>query len=315
VIKQQGGHVLKVAVIGGGAMGTVFGAGFASAGFETTVVDVRSEVVDAIQASGLTVHRDGASHRFSAGATTDPGSLGTVDAVLFVVKGYHTAAAARSAAPLVGPDTAVLTLQNGMGHGEVLAGVFPRSQIVLGVTAESGTAVGPGAVEHPGRAITFVGPYEGDDLEAAQKCAAMLVEAGFDTHATLTIASEIWKKLVLGASTLAAPALLGMTCGEQLHHPEMRALMDATILEAVAVGQALGYDVDAEERLRYTHELLAEVPDAKGSMVQDIASGRPTEVDTINGAVIAAAARVGIDVPVNRTLHALVRGWESRQGS
>ena len=94
----------------------------------------------------------------------------------------------------------------------------------------------------------------------------------------------------------------------------MRALMDATIVETVAVARALGYDIDPQERLDYTHMLLDEVPGAKGSMVQDIAAGRPTEVDTINGAVLAAAARPGLDAPVNRTLHALVKGWESKQG-
>lgn len=304
---------MKVAVIGGGAMGTVFGAAFATAGFETTIVDVRQEVVDAIRSSGLTVHRGGATHRVPAGATTDPGSVGVVDVALFFVKGYHTAAAAQSAKPLVGPDTAVLTLQNGVGHGEILGGVFDASQIVIGVTAESGTALGPGEVEHPGRAVTFVGPYEGEHLAAAERCSAMLTEAGFDTHATLAIATEIWKKLVLGASTLAAPALLGMTCGEQIRHTEMRALMDATVVETVAVARALGYDIDPQERLDYTHKLLDEVPGAKGSMVQDIEAGRPTEVDTINGAVIAAAERAGVDAPINRTLHALVKGWESKR--
>jgi 2-dehydropantoate 2-reductase len=301
----------KVAVVGGGAMGTVFGAALAEAGFETTIVDVRPDLVASLRECGLTVHRDGSSRHVEIGATTDPGTLGVVDLVLFVVKTYHTAEAARSAGVLAGPETVVATLQNGLGNGDVLAEIFDRSRIVLGVTAESGTTVGPGAVEHPGRAVTFAGPYAGDRLDAAERFAAMLTQAGFDARATPAIATEVWKKLVLGTSTLAAPALLGMTCGEILAHDEMSALMDATIVETVAVARALGHDIDAQERLDYTHALLAEVEDAKGSMVQDIAAGRRTEVDAINGAVVAAAARIEIEAPINQTLLALVKGWEA----
>ena len=96
-----------------------------------------------------------------------------------------------------------------------------------------------------------------------------------------------------------------------LAHPEISALMDATIVETVAVAQALGYDIDVRERLEYTHALLAEVEDAKGSMVQDIATGRRTEIDAINGAVVAAAASIGVEAPINQTLLALVKGWEA----
>jgi 2-dehydropantoate 2-reductase len=301
----------KVAVVGGGAMGTVFGSALAEAGYETTVVDVQPDLVAAIRESGLTVHREGSSRRIPVAATTDAGEVGVVDLVLFLVKSYHTGEAARTAAVLADSDTVVATLQNGLGHGDALAEVFDRSRIVLGVTAESGTTVGPGAVEHPGRAVTFVGPYDGDRLDAAEQFAAMLTHAGFDARPTAAIATEIWKKLVLGTSTLAAPALLGMTCGQILAHAEMSALMDATIVETVAVARALGYDVDARERLDYTHALLAEVEDAKGSMVQDIAAGRTTEIDAINGAVVAAAASIGVGAPINQTLLGLVKGWEA----
>ena len=174
----------KIAVIGGGAMGTVFGSAFADAGFETTIVDVRADLVASIRENGLTVLREGASRRVSVAATTTPREVGVVDLVLFVVKSYHTAEAARSAAVLADSETVVATLQNGLGHGNALSKVFEPSRIVLGVTAESGTTVGPGAVEHPGHAVTFAGPYEGDRLVAAERFAGMLTRAGFHAEAT-----------------------------------------------------------------------------------------------------------------------------------
>ena len=148
----------RVAVIGAGAMGCVFGARLAEAGYHTTLVDVQKDVVEAIQTSGVTIVRDGAKRQVEVAATLAPGSLGTVDVVIVFVKGFHTEAAAKSMRPLVDDHTTVVTLQNGMGNGETLAASYDPSRLVLGVTAESGTSLGPGAVDNPGRAVTWSAP-------------------------------------------------------------------------------------------------------------------------------------------------------------
>ena len=124
----------------------------------------------------------------------------------------------------------------------------------------------------------------------------------------------MWKKLVVGASTLPAPALLDMTCGPMVTDPEMRSLVADTAREVVLVANAVGHEIDAEERVAYIDELLAAVEDAKGSMVQDMAAGRRTEIETINGAVLREADTHGIPVPINRTLVQLVRSWEALRG-
>jgi 2-dehydropantoate 2-reductase len=243
-------------------------------------------------------------------ASTDPATVGRADVVLFFVKSFHTAAAAEAARPMVDDETVIATLQNGMGNGDILARCYDPARVVVGVTAESGTTLGPGVVDHPGSALTHVGPFDGGLLEPSERFAGVLSASGFDVRATASVGTEIWKKLVVGASTLPAPALLGMTCGELMRGAEMRALVDDTAREVVAVARAHGHVVDPEERIAYVHELLAAVPDAKGSMVQDIAAGRPTEVDFINGAVVRAGEAAGVPVPVNRALVALVKGWE-----
>jgi 2-dehydropantoate 2-reductase len=303
---------MKIAVMGAGAMGCVFGAALANAGFDTTVVDVRTEVIDAINASGITVQRDGQQRRVKIAATTDPTTVGPVDLILFLTKSYHTDDAASFARSMVGSQTTVATMQNGVGNGDILANSFEPAQVVLGVTAESGTILGPGVVDHPGRAATFVGPYDGGTLDRAQGLADVLSASGFDVEPTPAIETEIWRKLVVGASTLPAPALLGLTCGELMNHDEMRGLMDETAVEVVRVARALGHNIDEGERILYIHDLLMQVPEAKGSMVQDIEVGRRTEIDFINGAVVRAGSSIGVETPVNRTLVALVKGWESR---
>jgi 2-dehydropantoate 2-reductase len=305
---------MKIAVMGAGAMGCVFGAALADAGFDMTMIDVRPDVIDAINAGGIGVRRDNRERRVQVAATTDPSTVGPVDLILFLVKSHHTGDAARFASGIVDDSTIVATMQNGLGNGDILAKAFGAGNVVLGVTAESGTTIAPGVVEHPGHAATFVGPYEGDAFVAAEVVADALRASGFEAEQTASIATEIWRKLVVGASTLPAPALLGLTCGELMEDDEMRRLMDETAVEVVRVARSLGHDVDEQERLRYIHELLAQVPDAKGSMVQDIEAGRKTEIEVINGAVVRAGASVGIETPINQTLVALVKGWESHRG-
>jgi 2-dehydropantoate 2-reductase len=305
---------MKIGIVGAGAMGCVFGACLAETESDVVLVDVAPAVVEAINTTGVTVHRDGVQRHVPVHATSDPSSVGRVDAVIFLVKSFHTQAAAELARPMVDDSTIVATLQNGMGNSDILAEVFDPDRIVLGVTAESGTSLGPAVVDHPGNAITFVGPYRGESLETSERLAAALNAAGFETEATLGIETEIWKKLVVGASTLPAPALLDMACGPLMHQADMRELMDETAREVVAVARAVGHDIDPDERIAYIHELLLAVETAKGSMVQDIAAGRRTEIDMINGGVVREAERTGVDAPINRTLVALVRGWEHMRG-
>ncbi len=305
---------MKVAIVGAGAMGCVFGAAIAESGPETVLIDVSPEVVEAISTAGVMVRRNGVDRHVPLSATLDPATVGPVDVLIMFVKGFHTRSAAQAASCLVSDATTVVTLQNGLGNGEILGELFAASRVVVGVTAESGTSLGPGCVDHPGSALTAVGPLSGVAHDRSERVAGMLRNAGFDAHATAAIETEMWKKLIVGAATLPAPALTGMACGPLFAHPQMSALVDATVRETVAVSRALGHDIDVQERIAYTRELCIAVPDAKGSMVQDIAAGRRTEIDTINGAVVRAADECGVAVPINRALVALVKGWESERG-
>jgi 2-dehydropantoate 2-reductase len=305
---------MRVAILGAGAMGCVFGAAIAKSGVEVVLLDVDPQVVAAINSNGIALRRDGIDQRIPAGASSNPGEVGAVELLIVFVKGFHTRTAALSARSLVTPDSTVVTLQNGLGNGEALADVWPAAQIVVGVTAESGTTLGPGAVDHPGSASTYVGSLDGGSLERADMVADVLGRAGFEVSATDAIATEMWKKLVVGASTLPAPALAGMACGPLIEHAEMSALVDDTAREVVGVARALGHPIDPDERVTYIRELLLAVPQARGSMVQDIAAGRRTEIDTINGAVVRAADDHGVSAPINRALVALVKGWEAERG-
>ena len=304
---------MKIAVVGAGAMGSIFGARFHQAGHETVLVDVVQPLVDTINAEGVTVVRGDDETVTRVPATTDPAAVGPVDIVVFFTKCYHTSSAAESARPLVGPDTAVASLQNGWGNGDVLAAAYPPGQVVLGVTYNSGLLQGPGRVLHPAEQPTLVGSFS-DGGDGAARLAEALESAGLAATVASPVRPEIWKKLILNAASLPASALTGMTAGALGTSQDMLDLVSETTREAVAVAQALGYDIDFDERIGTILGLVEKAGPTKASMLQDVEAGRRTEIDVINGAVVRAADEVGVPVPINRTLMQLIKGWETQRG-
>jgi 2-dehydropantoate 2-reductase len=294
-------------------MGSIFGARFHQAGHDTVLVDVAQPLVDTINENGVTVVRGDDETVTRVPATADPASVGPVDVVVFFTKCYHTASAAEGARPLVGPDTVVASLQNGWGNGDVLAAAYPPEQVVVGVTYNSGLVQAPGRVVHPAEQPTLVGSFE-DGGDGAAKLAEALESAGLTATVASPVRPEIWKKLILNAATLPASALTGMTAGELGASEHTSALVTDTTREAVHVAQALGYDIDFEERISTILALLEKAGPSKASMLQDTEAGRRTEIDVINGAVVKAADEVGVDVPINRSLVRLIKGWETQRG-
>ena len=304
---------MKIAVVGAGAMGSIFGARFHQAGHETVLVDVVQPLVDTINADGVTVVRGDDETVTRVPATTDPAGVGPVDIVVFFTKCYHTSSAAESARPLVGPDTVVASLQNGWGNGDVLAAAYPPGQVVLGVTYNSGLLQGPGRVLHPAEQPTLVGSFS-DGGDGAARLAEALESAGLAATVASPVRPEIWKKLILNAASLPASALTGMTAGALGTSEDMLDLVSETTREAVAVAQALGYDIDFDERIGTILGLVEKAGPTKASMLQDVEAGRRTEIDVINGAVVRAADEVGVAVPINRALMQLIKGWETQRG-
>ena len=297
-------------------MGGIVGAALAEGGAEVALVDVSEAVVERINGQGLTIERGGVERTLNIPATLKPAEVGVCDVVVFFVKCYHSVAAATLAGPLVGPKTTVATLQNGWGNGDVLARHFPAEQIVIGVTYHSGTLAGPGHVLHTNTsdAPTYIGPYVGDELEPTEALAAALRSGGLRAEARSDIRTEIWKKLVLNSSALPTSAVTRSTAGELTRVAAMRELVDRLISETVAVGRAQGFEIDEAERREAVHGILSAAGTGKASMLQDVEAGRRTEIDVINGAVVRVADEVGVDVPINRTMVALMSGYEAANG-
>jgi 2-dehydropantoate 2-reductase len=303
---------MKIAVIGAGAMGGALAAEAAQAGHEVHVLDVSADLVAAIREQGIVVSVGGAEITGRVQASTSPAEIGPADLVVIFVKAQHTAAAARAANELRGPDTVLVSLQNGWGNADVIAREAGTSRLVFGVTYNSCSSAGLARVAHTGRGDTVIGAYADDSeaADAAKRAAEVLASAGWPCRVTGQVRTEIWKKLILNAATLPTAALTGLPAGELAQDGAMRELVDTAAREACAVAAALGLDIDADERLAAIHSVLAAAGPGKASMLQDALARRKTEIEVINGAVAREAAGLGIEVPVNRALAALISGLE-----
>ena len=297
---------MKIAIMGAGAMGSLFGAHLAGAGHDVLLVDVDPVVVAAVDADGILL----GERAVPVPITADPVGRGTYDAVVVLVKTYDTEAAAGLAAPLVGPATVIATLQNGIGGADVLADAFGPERVLAGVTYQGATVLAPGRIRHHMHGETFLG----DDVAAAAPLAAALTEGGQPARALDPVAPRIWKKLTNNCMGNCTSALTGMSGGQMAGDDGILALQRAIATEAVAVAAGLGHDLDLEDCVHTNTSVLASSGDGRPSMLQDVEAGRRTEIETLNGAIVRHADALGIDVPVNRAMVALVRGWERAHG-
>lgn len=301
---------MKVAVIGAGAMGGSLAGHAARAGHDVVAIDVSPAFIDQVSAHGLRVDTPEGPFTADVTATSDASAAGPCELVVIFVKAQHTEAAGKSLQHVTGPGTAVLTLQNGWGNADRIAPYVAPEQLVVGVTYNSCTTSGPGQVIHSGRGLTIVGPYRGDDTGPARLAAALLTESGWQAEVSDSVRTEIWKKLVLNAATLPTAALSRLTAGALGQPGELLDLVDALAAETVAVAVAQGLDVDLGERLTAIHRTLERAGAGRPSMLQDVLADRKTEVETVNGAVVAAAAEHGVAVPLNTAMNALIHGLE-----
>jgi 2-dehydropantoate 2-reductase len=301
----------SVVIIGAGAMGALFGAHVAEAGGDPLLVDVAPAVVARLRDEGVTLRRGAATRQVPLRATSNPAGEPPADVLVLFVKSYATDAALALAAPLIGDETLVLSLQNGWGNADRVAGVVPRERVFVGVTYHSATLLEPGVVDHTAVGRTYLGPITPAAAPGAQRIRDVLDAANLEAEVDAQILERIWRKLILNAAANPVAALTGLRAGALVEVPEVLDVIQGLAREVVAVGRAGGHDLDEAAALADVHELLVKAGPATSSMRQDVEAGRRTEVDVMNGAVLRAAADAGIDAPLNRVILSLIKGYEA----
>jgi len=296
---------LKICVLGAGALGCAMGGVLTEAGHDVWLINRHADQVDRT----VRVHAVTAAQAVPLG-----GGAAAVDLLIVLVKSFHTAQAMQGATCLLGPATTVLSLQNGLGHEDVLAAIVGKDRLLAGKTYVGGTQLGLGHVIAGTRQKrTLIGEPGGGVSARAQAVAEMLSLAGLDTIVRANILGDIWDKLLVNVATGAISAITGLPYGPLYQAPELEACAVAAVTEAMAVARASGITLSIAEPVDAWRMAGAGLPaEFRPSMLQSLDKGSITEVDYINGAVVAQGARMGVPTPVNATLVACIKGIERR---
>ncbi|OBI82825.1 ketopantoate reductase family protein [Mycobacterium asiaticum] len=301
---------MKIAIIGCGAMGSIYAARLAMAGDDVLVVDRTEAGVDHITRNGLRVSGPGYDQTVPLrAATTAPAE--TMDLIVLAVKAADVTTAAQQALPMLGPDTPVLTIQNGLGSADTVAGIVGEQRVAVGIASGFGAArLGPGHVHHNAMRAMRFGAYSSLPHNMVQSIADTWTRAGFDAAAVTDIAAMQWEKLICNVAYSGPCALTHLTVGEVMDDPEMGPVSRAAATEAWHVARALGIGIAVTDPVAHVRDFGAAMPNAKPSALLDHEAHRISEIDVINGAIPRQGARVGIEAPVNATVTALVKTIE-----
>ncbi len=303
----------RIVIVGAGAMGCLFAARLGLAGKAVTVVDVDPSRLALITSEGIVLNDDTGQHIAQVNAVLAADVEGPVDLLMLFTKGMHSAAAIQSVAHLVETGCTVLTLQNGLGNVETIADVFPAERILWGVTDFPADLEGPNCVASHGQGHITLGNYPHGADEQAIKVARLFEVSGLHAVADPQVKVAVWEKVAFNAALNALCTVSGLPVGG-LDHPAGRRAAKAVIDEIAAVAAAEGAAVDRPRLDAKVEFVLVNHRTHKPSMLQDRLAGRRTEIESINGAVLAAADRhQALPVHALRLLTDLVRigetGW------
>ncbi|GAB7547760.1 2-dehydropantoate 2-reductase [Cupriavidus sp. 8B] len=308
--------MIKIAILGAGAMGSLFGGRLAEAGHAVTLLDINDAHLDAIRRFGLRLQTDEADRRVHGMRAVRPEQAHAIPDLLIVfTKSMHTRAAMAGVRHLLGPGTNVLTLQNGLGSVEAIGEFVPAQRLLIGVTTWPADLVGPGHVHSHGEGGTRMMSADGVDRPAVAGTVAALERAGLHCTADADVWAAIWEKVAFNAALNPLCAVTGSTVDQLGSIPDGPALAFCVVAEVLAVARRHGVAVDADKVGANVLHAIGHHIGHKPSMLQDILAARRTEIDAINGAVVAAARRHGVPVPCTESLLQLVRLIEARAAS
>jgi 2-dehydropantoate 2-reductase len=305
---------MKICFAGAGALGCSIGGTLAAGGAEVWLVDRNEAHVHAMRSNGLRMRTEDSEKTVKVNASTRFEDVGPADLVIVLVKSAATENAVKAAKPIIGPETVVMSLQNGMGHEDILGNIVGRERVMAGKTYAGGVYLGPGHVIAGTRGKeTVIGELDGRITPRARAVRAEFEKAGMLVELSDNIMGTIWDKLLINVSTGAVSAITRLEYGPLYAMPEIEETAVAAVAEAMSVAKASGVTISYTNPRDPWLKASAGLPyDFKTSMLQSLEKGSLTEVDFINGAVVRAGRKVGVPTPVNSTLVAMVKGIEHR---
>ncbi|MCD8224650.1 MAG: ketopantoate reductase family protein [Clostridiales bacterium] len=303
---------MKIAVIGSGAMGSIYG-GHLSLNNEVCIIDTNPAIVGQINKNGLLIDEDGATNVYRPKALTDSSAETEMDLVILFVKAIFSKSALESNKGLIGPNTRLLTLQNGAGHEALLKEYVPAEHVVIGTTEDNGAVLAPGHVRRGGIGRTNVGMLVPDTEGFLPKLKEAFDSCGFQVTIHDNIQQLIWAKLFTNVSLSAVTGILQVDMGYIASDEYAWKMTCRLIHEAVAVAAATGLSFDEDEIIGKVRKTSIDNPNGCTSIRADIRDGRRTEVDTISGAVVQAARLYGVEAPCHEFVVNMVHAMEDKK--
>ena len=303
----------KVAIVGCGAMGSVYAALMADAGHEVHAVTLWPDHAEAMRTQGLRV--EGASGDRTvrlASAGTDTNGIGPCDLVIIATKAFHVEAAAQASVTLLGPDTVVQTIQNGLGSPEVVAPILGKDRLAVGVVGGFGASMrAPGHAHHNGMEMIRFGAFAGLPARSLRASAQVWETAGFTVSLFDDVTRMVWEKLIMNVAFSGTSCTTGLTIGEVMADPNAWSVAQGCAREAITVAGAANVRLDVGDPIEHIRTLGGKIPNARPSMLLDHDAGRRGEVDAINGSIPRLGRRYGIPTPINETVVAIIKARES----
>ncbi|MCZ8257801.1 MAG: ketopantoate reductase family protein [Polaromonas sp.] len=297
---------LKVAVMGAGAVGCYFGGMLARAGHDVVLI-ARPRHVDAIEESGLHMETRTFDEHVRLAASSEPGAVQGAQLVLFCVKSTDTESAGALIRPHLAPGALVLCLQNGVDNADRLRAVLPGHAVAAAVVYVATEMAGPGHLKHHGRGDLVIEPSALSDTVAQA-----LIAAGVPTEVSGDVRGALWAKLILNSAYNAVSAIAQLPYGKTVQGVGVTDVMRDVVAECLAVAKAEGVEVAGDVHAA-VDKLAGSMPNQYASTAQDLARGKPTEIDYLNGLIVKRGDALGVPVPANRVLWSLVKLLEGKQ--
>lgn len=310
---------MKIAIVGTGAMGSVYAGLFASAGHEVWAIDRWREHVDAMRKNGLRVEGASGDRTVRVNATSEPRDAGPCDLVVLATKAMHVADAAGSLKPLLKPETPVLSIQNGLGGPDTAASILGKDRVMVGVVGGFGASMrAPGHAHHNGWELVRLGEYGGMSggriTERLRQVEDVWRGAGFRVKVFDDIDQLVWEKLLCNCAYSGPCAIAGCTVGEVMADPDLSRISAACATEGFSVALKKQIRLGFDDPVAYVREFGSKIPNARPSVLLDLLAKRKSEIDVINGSIPRVGREVGVAAPVNEAITALVHVKERQAG-
>jgi 2-dehydropantoate 2-reductase len=302
---------MKIVVIGAGAMGSIYG-GHLSQNNEVYIVDTNKSVVDQINSQGLLIDEDGVTNVYHPKAVTTTEGITDADLVILFVKSIFSRVALEGNKNIIGPNTRLLTLQNGAGHEDLLMEFVPKDHVIIGTTEDNGAVLAPGHVRRGGEGKTNAGMLEKDTDHFLDTLKASFDSCGFTVKIHENIQQLIWDKLFTNVSLSAVTGILQVDMGYIAANEYAWTLTKKLIHETYETAKAMGLEFDEAEIVERVRLTSVNNPNGCTSIRADLRDGRKTEVNTISGAVVRAAQKYNVAVPCHEFVVNMVHAMEGR---